>query len=268
MLYRVDPTWRTLPGAEPKFALLALRGVHLGWQGFAFPLAEARNLGGWLIRYVRGQQRFENISEKVAALPPEASSISGPEFLITSHGGAYYYGQGARAVGPDPFEQVEHDSDRAVAIVAASIVERCLEFAIESQLPVDQTPLFNPEETILADKIKMAKKLGLLSKDAVKELKIIMNVRNKFAHELHVDSFHERKIVSACSKFSLVDQIVGPIPCWEEVPFAPTSRDSEGVANHEDKLRSARFRYSKTAQILSFKLGMASRVSSSIKPFV
>lgn len=266
--YRINPPWRTFPGSDPQFALLALQTLHREWQGFAFPLPEARNLGGWLLTYVRDRHRFETIAEKLASLPSQASSISGPDFLITSHGGAFFYGIGERAIGPDPFEQVEYDSDRAVGIVAAAIVERCLEFAIEGHRGDGEESAYDLAKLRFSEKIKVAKKSGLLSDEAVKELKIISNIRNIFSHELSVDSFKAKAVRSACSKLTVIDRVVGPILSKEDVDTGNVPSEYEGVENFEEKIRDPRFRYWKTAQILGFKLGASSRSSPSHSPFI
>lgn len=181
--------------------------------------------------------------------------------MATSGLGFYYYGKGERHIGPNPFEQVEYDSDRAAGIVAGSIVERRLEEAIRSIMRNDQptvaNELFRPSGPLgsFRAKIDLGYMIGLLSNEAYKDLSNLKNIRNYFAHDLEMDSFDSAKIKDRCRNFVLVDRHVGPVPV-DTVPPADMPTPYSGLPDYKEKLADARFRYMMTSQLFSFRLGI------------
>lgn len=84
--------------------------------------------------------------------------------------------------------------DRAVALLAATNMELCLQLVIEKHMiPLngDETQrLFGPEAPVgtLSAKIKMAYALGIISRRFVHDANCIREIRNTFAHaHVHVD---------------------------------------------------------------------------------
>jgi len=269
-----NPRWYVLPDSTNKFATLWLRHPGLGWSGFGFPRHEAGNIARHLIR----TPAITSPEDKLSSLPGNATSLSGDGFLLTTAGlGFYYYGEGDSHIGPDPFEQVEYDSDRAAGIVAGSIIERRLEQALKSIMKKQNKAasdfLFRPSGPLgsFKTKIDLAYLLGLLSDDAYKDLTNLKNIRNDFAHELELDTFDKPTIKDRCANFVLVDRHVGPVPdrsTHEILVQVPTVQPYLGLPDYKEKLANPRFRYVMTAQLLSSALGMASHSPGHELPFV
>ena len=256
------------------FAVLWIRNPGTGWYAYGIPRHEAVNLVGWL----RKIPTFSTPAEKLASLPPQASSFGGDEFLVTTAGlGFYYYGKGEKKIGPNPFEQIEFDSDRAAGIVAGSVAEKRLQQALLSLMKSDKpdvlNEIFRPSGPLgpFSTKIHLGYLLGLLSPDAYKDLTTIKNIRNDFAHHLDMDAFDVPSIRDRCRNLLLVDRHIGPIPLFGE--GAPP-QDRQGVTpylglpNYEDRLAEPRFRYVMTAQLISFQLGMGAENAERTLPLV
>jgi hypothetical protein len=270
-----DPRWYVLPDTTNKFATLWLRHPGLGWSGFGLPRHEAGSIARHLIR----TPAITTPDEKRASLPKEASSFGGDDFLIATSGlGFYYYGVGDGRIGPNPFEQVEYDSDRSAGIVAGSIAEQRLERALKSVMKKENEKasefLFQPSGPLgpFRTKIDLAHLLGLLSDDAYKDLTNLKNIRNDFAHRLELDTFDKLTIKDRCANFILVDRHIGPRP---EIPIdgspqIPGDRPNPylGLADHQARLADPRFRYVMTAQLLGYALGVAADSPSHALPFV
>lgn len=259
-----NPRWYVWPDTQNKFATFWIRHPGLGWSGFGFPRSEAASIAKWL----RKIPEFRTTRETQSSA---ATSFGGDKFLITTEGlGFYYYGQGETRIGPNPFEQIEFDSDRAAGIVAGSVVDQRLEEAIRSKLKSDQPnvlkKLFRPSGPLGAfgTKIDLAYLQGLLSDVAYKDLTSIKDIRNEFAHELEVSSFDASSISSRCASFTLVDRHVGPIP----ETFGGSKHLYYGLPDYKDKLADPRFRYTMTAQILSYVLGESADKKDAPVPFI
>jgi hypothetical protein len=203
--FTFNPGWRIRPDPENRFAVLWIRNPGVGWYAYGFPRHEA----GAIARWLRKIPAIRTASEMQAAQPPYATSIGSDEFLMTTSGlGFYYYGKGENRIGPNPFEQVEYDSDRAAGIVAGSIAEIRLEQALRSIMKADQatiaTELFRPSGPLgpFRTKIDLAFMLGILSGDAYKDLTNIKNIRNDFAHKLEMDAFDDIQASMAVARIS------------------------------------------------------------------
>jgi hypothetical protein len=123
-----DPRWYVRLDSENRFATFWIRHPGLGWSIYGFPRHEAGNIAKWL-------RKVTMITSTRDTQSPQATSFGGDNFLITTEGlGFYYYGKGEKRIGPNPFEQIEFDSDRAAGIVAGSIAETRLEQAVRSRL--------------------------------------------------------------------------------------------------------------------------------------
>ncbi len=254
-----NPRWMIEPDPENRFAVLWIRNPGVGWYAYGIPRHEAINLVKWL----RKIPRFTTAAEKRASLPAHDTWIGTEEFLIATTGlGFYYYGKGERRIGPDPFEQIEFDSDRAAGIVAGSITERRLEDALRSIMRQDHPKiaqeLFRPSGALgpFSTKIDLAYLLHVLSSDAYKDIANLKNIRNDFAHDLNKDAFDAPSIRDRCKNFVLVDRHVGPVPSQTANSDLVRATPYSGLTDYKAKLADARFRYVMTAQILSFRLGM------------
>lgn len=262
-----DPRWCIGPDDQNRFVVLSLRHPGLGWHCFGFPRNEAGSIAKWL-------RKGLSITSTRDTLSSSASSFGGDRFLITTEGlGFYYYGAGESRIGPNPFEQIEYDSDRAAGIVAASIVEQRLEEALKSQLREDQPrvlqELFHPSGPLgpFSTKISLAYLLGLLSDDAFKDLVCLKGIRNDFAHKLELDSFDAASIKDRCKNLTVVDRHVGPVP---DLSGAPDRRPGPylGLPDHEVRLADPRFRYVMTAQLIGYRLAECADSSRGTRPFV
>lgn len=254
-----DPIWRVSPDPENRFPVLWIRNAGVGWYAYGFPRHEAAAIA----RCLRKTPEITTVDEKRTSLPSNTVSVGGEEFLLTTSGlGFYYYGKGGRRIGPNPFEQVEFDSDRAAGIVAGSIVERHLEEAIRCTMKDDNPDiarqLFRPSGPLgpFSNKIDLAYMLGMLSADAYKDLTNIKSVRNDFAHELEMDTFDISSINARCKNLVLIDRHIGPAPQGIDPPIGAPN-PYYGLPDYKEKLADARFRYMMTAQLLSYVLGMA-----------
>lgn len=251
------------PEPQNRFAVLWIRNPGVGWYAYGFPRHEAGAIAKWL----RKIPVITTAEEKRASLPSHATSFGSDEFLITTTGlGFYYYGKGERRIGPNPFDQVEYDSDRAAGIVAGSITERRLEEALRSIMKPDQptiaTELFRPTGALgpFKTKIDIAYMLGIFSPDAYKDMANLKTIRNNFAHELETDTFDIQSIKDRCKNFVLVDRHVGPVPTafakdGQPQLAANTPDPYSGLPDYKEKLADARFRYMMTAQLFSYRLG-------------
>ncbi len=271
-----DPRWYVLPDSENRFATLWIRHPGLGWSGYGFSRTEAASIAQWLRRI----PQITTVEEKLASLPAHASSFGGEDFLVTTTGlGFYHYGKGEKRIGPNPFEQVEFDSDRAAGIVAGSIVDIRLEEALRNLMKQDNEHhktiaqnLFRPSGSLgpFSAKIDVAYLIGILSEEAYKDSVILKGIRNDFAHELECDSFDIASIRDRCKNFSMVDRHVGPVPSFIESDVTPPDRSHPylGLPNFREKLADPRFRYTMTAQLLSFRLGQGADDADHTLPLI
>jgi hypothetical protein len=271
-----NPCWKVAPDDEKRFTAFAIRHPGLGWSAYGFPRHEAGNIAKWLRKAIQ-------ITSTRDTQSPAATSFGSDRFLITTEGlGFYYYGKGEKRIGPNPFEQIEFDSDRAAGIVAGSIAETRLEQALQSRLRSADTSkleeivqqLFRPSGALgpFSTKIDLAYLMHLLSDEAYKDLTNIKNIRNDFAHELDYDSFDMPSIRDRCKNFILVDRHVGPIPDTDQdatvVASSPRPDPYMGLPDYQQKLSDPRFRYSMTAQLISYALGEGSERPDGPLPLV
>jgi hypothetical protein len=107
-------------------------------------------------------------------------------------------------------KELEEQSDRGAAIVAASILENHLEVAIQHRLmeiPASiEGNLWGPRGHLsgFQAKIDLGLALGLLTKEGHRDLDIIRQVRNRFAHTPIALTFGDPKIKQLCSRLLLL----------------------------------------------------------------
>lgn len=107
-------------------------------------------------------------------------------------------------------------SDRAAAIVAATLVETRLSLALKSRLQQDQAVverMFRPSGPLgsFAAKIDLAFLTDLISKEAHRDLVIFKSIRNNFAHQLHALDFFAERIKKECHRLRLIETQVADI---------------------------------------------------------
>jgi hypothetical protein len=120
--------------------------------------------------------------------------------------------------------------------------------------------LFRPSGALGAFKIKidLAYMLNILSIDAYRDITNVKNIRNDFAHDLDLDAFDVPSIRDRCKNLLLVDRHIGPVPSPSNPPDPTRASPYAGLPDYKQKLSDPRFRYTMTAQILSFRLGLGS----------
>lgn len=124
----------------------------------------------------------------------------------------------------DAIKEVEGVSDRATAIVAASLVEDHLTTALQARFHKhDQlhAELFKGTGPLAAfsTKIKMAVLVGLLSEKACKETQQIRKIRNHFAHETRSVTFEAQPICDMVKSLTLPD--------WYDIRIRVKPADSD-----------------------------------------
>lgn len=105
-----------------------------------------------------------------------------------------------------------------------------------------------------------------------KDLTNLKNIRNDFAHKLDHDSFDIPSIRDRCKNLILVDRHVGPVPNspLDGTGFPVASRPTPymGLPDYQQKLSDPRFRYTMTAQLISYALGEGSERPDAPLPLV
>lgn len=122
----------------------------------------------------------------------------------------FSHGWGDIRIEDNPFDEINGESDRACALVAGAICEKRVEHGLRSTLTKDANvlnSLFQPDGPLGAFKSKatLAYAMGLLSPWAFNDLKIIVSVRNDFAHKFSVKSFGDQSITGRCANLQSPD---------------------------------------------------------------
>lgn len=105
-------------------------------------------------------------------------------------------------------------TDRAVAILGGSLVERRLALAIDSEinhLKAIDDEMFKGVGPLasFAAKVHLGYMLGLYGERAWRELRTIKDIRNRFAHSLDMSSFESQKITAWCGNLTLAEMCFG-----------------------------------------------------------
>jgi len=124
-----------------------------------------------------------------------------------------WYEEGERELDSlKPFWKAhENASDRAVAIVSAILLDNFLERLIKTSYVKDpNVNIIFKDEHILRSfytKISIAYFSGLIPKDFYHDLKLICDIRNKFAHDVVADlKFDDERIVRRINQFSQISE--------------------------------------------------------------
>ena len=111
-----------------------------------------------------------------------------------------------------PFwEAHENESDRAVVIVSAILLDNLLERLIKTSYVKDPkvNTIFKDEHILRSfyTKISIAYFSGLIPKAFYHDLKLICDIRNKFAHDVVADlKFDDERIVQRINQFSQIPE--------------------------------------------------------------
>lgn len=158
-------------------------------------------------------------------------------------------------------QSLQNDSDRAVAIVGAALVETRLEQALKSHFQQDAALLekmFGSSAPLgsFSAKIRLAFLMGLISKQFHKELENMKEIRNRFAHDLEANSFDDQSIADRCKNFKLIEDI-----CREPADMERAGGQNMRLALKDcvNELKKPRRRYILSAAVFTSGLWHASR---------
>ena len=131
--------------------------------------------------------------------------------------------------------------DRALVLIAATLIEQSLEGAIASRLAVgaDTKPLFKgarDEGGVLGtfyQKGRMAYALGVFGEQTWKDLEAILWIRNTFAHSPEDISLDTPEIAALCD-FNFIDRLTSDWPAvmGREKPTVPRDKFLEAAYNY------------------------------------
>jgi DNA-binding MltR family transcriptional regulator len=151
-------------------------------------------------------------------------------------------------------------SDRALGIIAASLVEIHLTKLIEQAFIAEtrsgsrgtvRERMFQSSGPLgtFSTKIRLAYLMGMIGEELFKNLDIMKEIRNRFAHRTEIGSFDHPEISSRCFNFTLVDKyVIDPANNLHGDPSAHFALENPGAANN---LKIPKERYSLTAQVFS-----------------
>ncbi len=160
--------------------------------------------------------------------------------------------------------ELERNSDRAVGILAGSIVETYLTSFLKGatrhrgSMWQDRTHPSGPLGSF-AVKIDLLYMFGLISDEAHADLVIVKDIRNKFAHDLETEDFSTRSICDKCDALRLVESYViggGSLSEREILNLAGVRTFRIGGKGALEELKTPRLRYVWTARVFSMAFGM------------
>jgi DNA-binding MltR family transcriptional regulator len=142
-------------------------------------------------------------------------------------------------------------SDRAAAIMAATIVESRLTAALKNRFRPNidvQNEMFRSSGPLgsFSAKIKLGCLLGVCSDQAFSDLEIMKNIRNRFAHYLDIKDFQSQRIADWCKNFKLIESCV----VSEGTKEAPVDTYFT-VPGRDEKMKDPKWRYLLTAMLFS-----------------
>jgi DNA-binding MltR family transcriptional regulator len=180
-----------------------------------------------------------------------------------------FHNKGLSGIAPNAFDQIKRDSDRAVAIVGAAIIEdRLAEFLLRrcasnssSQRTARNFFGTNGPLGSFGAKIDAAFVFQHITKEAHEDLRLVKDIRNRFAHEIEIDSFAHDAISSRCKRLQLVEHYFKDAGEQIERGLDPMTSTSEGrqvlsaYTNARADLDNLRERFISTVIIFNFFLG-------------
>ena len=119
-------------------------------------------------------------------------------------------------------EDLQKETDRGVALVAAEFIDDCLVTMLKACF-VDDAKLakellkYPGSISTLAARIDLAYALGLLGKKMYADLKLIRKIRNEFGHCHTPVSFEEQRISDMCQKLQTMPWPTGQQPAARDI---------------------------------------------------
>lgn len=105
------------------------------------------------------------------------------------------------------FDEFQSESERGAVLVGTAFLDEHLGQLLANFMIADDANQVNELLTGPLDrpfaKARTAYCLGLIGKDAFDDLKLIINIRNRFAHELQGLSFEDEQIMKWCGSLQL-----------------------------------------------------------------
>ena len=159
--------------------------------------------------------------------------------------------------------EIEGGPDRSTALVGGSFVESALSKALISHMHHDKKiteELFRPTGALgtFATKIRMGKLTGLYGDAALKDLNIIKDIRNDFAHKPEVNSFDLQQMKARTSNFKFIDRYTTSLETpLEEVTKGTPMKDWPmwfSDIHWEHKISSSRGRFILSVQLFIYAL--------------
>lgn len=145
-------------------------------------------------------------------------------------------------------------SDRAAAIVAASLLEQRIDAALRAMFLDAQRPRSKGETVVsqafrtsgpfgpFSTKIDMLLMLGMVSEQAHRDLFYIKEIRNSFAHKISSLSFEKAPIRDLTMELKLFEDHVGEAVKTEPGAYIPT-KPMMYIKSRDEYLKKPRERY-------------------------
>lgn len=173
-------------------------------------------------------------------------------FVVLEDGIWVFRSEGEKSV----LETIEHESDRAIAIVVGSMIESRLQHAILGKIiranKDVENRMFRPSGPLgsFSAKIDMAYMMNLISAEAHLDLVRLKDIRNDFAHDLTISSFENQSVRDRAKNFTLINTHVADLhgEIKQEVNFGnqlPTIEVKHATA----RMSRPKERYLLTAQL-------------------
>lgn len=175
----------------------------------------------------------------------------------------------------DLITEIPKDSDRAAAIIAASLFEARLQEAIKFRMQRDpkiEERLFQPSGPLgaFSTKIDLAYMIGLISKAAHADAIHIKDIRNPFAHKLDVKNFKTNKIADKAKNLQLINSLIALREDrkggWV-FTMDPTKKPRMGIPDYNNARNDPKKRYLATIALFSFSL-LYSEIPEHKPPFI
>jgi hypothetical protein len=144
-------------------------------------------------------------------------------------------------------EKFDSLDDRSLAIVGAVMVDDKLERALRHRLHENkkiEEQVFRNSGPLgsFAAKIDLGLLVGLYSEQSHRDLSYLRQVRNVFAHEIHIESFDNQRVQALCNNIKVVETHIRDISP-EEKENSASDRLILREKNLEDRLRKPRYRF-------------------------
>jgi len=124
------------------------------------------------------------------------------------------------------FKEIFAERDRGAALIAAGFLDRKLTDALETCLRDDKEAtnrMFKPSGPLggTFNKALLGYTLGLFRKETLKDIEVIGEIRNRFAHHPDPIDFASTYIRERVARLGLFDRVWGLIPAPEARPPKP-----------------------------------------------